>query len=105
MGAGKLKVPGTKDFCKFVEAYFIDQEYTLDTNSKADHDVYRIPAHLHNIAVPRGYERLKMGTFQGLLEDVGITTIEYRKLAGTKEMLSRFCKQQKRQAKANGDNN
>lgn len=104
MGSGELDVPGTKGFCKFVEAYFIGHDYNLDTKSKAGHDVYRIPNHPHNISVPRGYDRLKMGTFQGLLEDVGITTKEYRELAGTKDKLSRFCKQQRRQADTSGEN-
>ena len=94
---GDLTVPGTRDFCAFVEAYFADKEFTKDTRSKAGHIVYRIPDHPFNISVPKGYDRLKMGTFSGLLDDVGISMMDFRMIAGTAKKLKQYRKKRKRE--------
>ena len=92
----KLAIPGTDEFCRFVEPYFSAVEFTIDTKSKSNHIVYRIPSHPFNISVPTGYSRLKMGTFAGLLADMGLDLQEYRELAGTRQKLKEYCKQRKR---------
>ena len=96
----KLTVPGTDGCCKFVEAYFAGQEWTRDSKAKSGHIVYRIPNHHHNISIPKGYDRLVLMTFKGILtDDIGISLAEFRKLAGTPGQLKVYWKKCKREAR------
>ena len=94
----KLVVPGSDEFCRFVEAFFSDVDFELDEAAKSGHDVYRIPSHPHNIAVPRNRKRLANPTFDGLLDDLVIDRATYRRLAGTPSKLKTYCKKRKREA-------
>jgi hypothetical protein len=93
-----VATPGTDELCRFVEAYFGERINEVDTKSKANHIVYHISDHWRNISIPKDRAQLRIGTFLGLLDDIGISHPEFQELAGTPDKLKAYCKRRKREA-------
>lgn len=93
-----MALPGTDEFCRFVEAYFGGRINSVDTRSKANHIVYHIADHWQNISVPTNRKELRIGTFLGLLDDIGLSRPEFQELAGTPAKLKAYCKRRKDEA-------
>jgi hypothetical protein len=93
-----VAVPGTDDFRRFVQAYFGERITRVDTKSKANHIVFHVKDHWQNISVPSNRPELRIGTFLGLLEDIGLSHPEFLQLAGTPDKLKAYCKHRKGEA-------